>query len=571
MAPTEASSETFDVLIIGCGPVGLYAAYLLGRCGITTLIIDKHTTRRGQPKAHALNPRTLEIFKQTGLDPSYIRNKGIDPRQVDVVRIVSSFYGWEFGQLPYERQFDDVKNLTPEPLVNVAQPLVEEYLADQVAKLPSVTVRRGVEWLNATSIEVGGQKHVQSVLRNREDAQESNAVSRFLIACDGARAASRVVLNIGFNPVNAAYTTEKHHVTTHFEAALTGKRTGILFFTMQPHGVRAFIRYGENEWVYVRRYDPETTSTATFDDATCREMIFEALGRPEDVKILSTTLWTSSTKVADHYTSASVPNAFLAGDAAHTFPPTGGLGVNTGVGDVHNLVWKLVAVLNGTATDELLQTYETERRPVAVRNAQQSALNEANMDRLGQTINPKGIQDGDGSNIDWEDAKFKETVAQAIALNAQHFNSLALQLGYVYGESKDLEAERAPVSDFVPRAVPGSRLPHVYISSAGPEKSILDLLSYVTFTLICPSSALSESFQRMVASGLPLQLSKMLKVVVHGLDFEVKEGSWTSMVFGTSMTRAVLVRPDQHVAGFPESMDAVVELLRSTLYMSQDI
>ncbi|KAL1887287.1 hypothetical protein Sste5346_010318 [Sporothrix stenoceras] len=557
------SDETFDVLIIGCGPVGLYAAYLLGRCSITTLVVDKHATRRGQPKAHALNPRTLEIFKQTGLDPSYIRNKGINPSQVDVVRIVSSFYGWEFGQLPYERQFGDVKNLTPEPLVNVSQPIVEEYLAAQAAKFPSVTIRKGIEWLDTTRTEVGGQKYVQSVLRNRSTGQDYKVRSRYLIACDGARAASRTVLNIGFNPVDAAYTTEKHHVTTHFHAALPGKKTGILFFTMQPHGVRAFIRYGENEWVYVRRFDPKATSAAVFDDATCREMIVEALGRPEELDILSTTIWTSSTKVADHYASAGVPNTFLAGDAAHTFPPTGGLGVNTGVGDIHNLVWKLVAVMNGTATEQLLDTYEMERRPVAVRNAEQSALNEANMDKLGQTINPKGMRDGDRSGS-WKDEKFKEDVARAIDLNAEHFNSLALQLGYVYGDSDGLDRKGKLASDFVPRAVPGARLPHVYVSSAVQEKSILDLLSYRTFTLICPSSGCLQG----AAEDLPPQLAKVVEVVVYGLDFEVKDGNWTSMVFGTNMERAVLVRPDQHIAGFVESSNALVELLYGTLHIS---
>lgn len=550
---TKASpprSSEYAVLVIGCGPVGLYAAYLLGKRNISTLVVDKYLTRRGQPKAHALNPRTLELFRQTGLDVPHIRDLGIDPFAVDVVRFVDSFYGWEYGHLQYERQFDDVLNLTPEPLVNVAQPEIEEYLWSEVAKLPKVVVQREVEWLDAEP--VSGGRGVVSTLLNRATGEQYIIETDYLIGCDGARASSRQDLNIAFNPVFEGKKTEKHHITSHFRAELPGKRSGIIFFNMQPHGVRAFIRYGENEWVFVQRFNPDTESGSSFDISTCQGMIQHALGKPSDVEVLSTTIWQSSTKVADMYRSTRVPSAFLAGDAAHTFPPTGGLGVNTGFADIHNLIWKLDLVLKGMAPETLLDTYQSERRPVAIQNAKQSAVNEDNMDRLGVLVSRAGPP-GQG-NQGRRATISQEQVHECIQLNAPHFDSLDLQLGYIYGQ------ERAPgkdVSVFTPSFTRGARLPHAYLSSFTDKRSTLDLVGPDKFVLICPNNKLCIE----VELALPLRLKDYVVLIVHNQDFEVDDDEWLNQAFTPRRDRTILVRPDQHVAGFASSASDVVALL----------
>src|SRR5947199_1590728 len=128
---------------------------------------------------------------------------------------------------------------------------------------------------------------------------------------------------------------------------------------------------------FIQPYDPDTESADAYTDRVCAEIVRRALGRDDvDFVVRDVSTWTMTAQVADRYASGRV---FLVGDSAHRFPPTGGLGMNTGVQDAHNLVWKLCTVEAGWAPESLLSTYETERRPVAQHNADCSLNNAMKM------------------------------------------------------------------------------------------------------------------------------------------------------------------------------------------------
>ncbi|KAF1812559.1 hypothetical protein P152DRAFT_458393 [Eremomyces bilateralis CBS 781.70] len=325
---------------------------------------------------------------------------------------------------------------------------------------------------------------------------------------------------------------------------------------MQPDGLRTFIRYGAVDWVLVYRFNPEKVQPSTFTEEECSRHIQAALGKDVEFEILSITIWSTTPRIVESYRSSLVKNAFLAGDSAHTFSPTGGLGQNTGFGDVHNLVWKLLMVMNGHALDILMDSYDEERITVAVANARQSTVNEAKMDVLGQTINPASER-GHGSQ-EWENEDFQYKVREAIQHNADHFDSLDLQLGMIYNKLPRPTDQN--VSKFVQKAVPGARLPHAWVEFGGKvDASSLDLVGYSDLTLLCPDLVLAHELE----SRLSANVRELVQIKILGSHFTTNNTDWLDMLFTTQRNRAVLVRPDQHIASLLDSTSSMVQAFRS--------
>jgi 2,4-dichlorophenol 6-monooxygenase len=263
-------------------------------------------------------------------------------------------------------------------------------------------------------------------------------------------------------------------------------------------------------------------------------------------------LWKTSPKVAASYRSKSVEHAFLAGDAAHSFPPTGGLGMNTGIGDIHNLVWKIYAVDKGWALDSFLDTVSPERWAVANDNSKQSKVNEGNIYRLVSAI----IKPRMTPEELWADEFSRKEIQNAIQHQRDHFDSLNLVLGYVYGR----DHIRGP-SDYRKENVPGARLPHEWVETgAGDRISTLDLVNGYEFVLFTSSGLTTE--KKVEIQGVPVS------VVQLGRDFIDHSGEWAK-VLGLTQDAAVLVRPDQHIVGLVTSMEKVSDLLTGYLNSTQ--
>ena len=512
------------VLVVGAGPVGMTAALLLSRLGIPSRIIERRPAPQSAPAAHVVNARTFEIFRAAGVDMQTIAAACQDPADAGQVLWVTTLAGQELGRLPYERQGDDALAYTPTPLRNLSQHRLEPILLDHLRSHANIDIAYGHEWEHAEQDSAG----VTSRIRDHGSGAVYETSSRWLIAADGAASPVRKLL--GIEPVGPDRL--QSFVMIHFEAdlrALVGQRLGALYWTTAPEALGTFVAHDiDSTWVYMKPWDPDTESAADYSPAVCADIVRRAMGtdaHPFAIRTVRT--WTMTAQVAERYRERRV---FLVGDSAHRFPPTGGLGLNTGVQDAHNLVWKIAAVEAGWAPDALLDTYEVERRPVAQRNADVSLQNAV---RMGEVYQALATADATG-----------EAVRSAIANQAEHFDMLGLQLGFVYesgaiaGGSHETPAPASSVREYVPTARPGARVPHAWVTRAGVRVSALDLFAYDRFTLV--TGPAGQPWIEAAAGPAPIDC------VVIGRDIVDAGGHWMTLL-GIDADGAVLVRPDQHV------------------------
>ncbi|MEM9743250.1 MAG: FAD-dependent monooxygenase [Pseudomonadota bacterium] len=541
-----------DVLIIGAGPVGLLAALSLARNGVACVLADKRVERSAAPRAHAVNARTLEICDRLGLSALRVRSQGARADHAGWVRFRQSLTGAEFGHLPYERQQDDVLDLTPFPLTNIAQPDFEALLSSALDRTTHVGMLRGAR-CDPPQQDTDG---VTTPIHMRGNASPIPVRSQVVIAADGAGSATRESLGIAMEGPEGL----QHNLMLHFEADLTeqvGNNPGVLHFLFQPDSVSAMICYdARRSWVLMHGWDPSRESVDDYDDDRCRNIIEAAVGAPiADLQIHHRSPWTLCAQVAERYRDGRV---FLAGDAAHRFPPTGGLGLNTGIGDAHNLAWKLAWVLRGLAAPDLLDSYEIERQPVARINSLQSLLNSGQMMQLVAAIlgpDPANIE-GHLTQLA-DDPTNDATLAAAIDAQRPHFDSLALQLGYRYASSAVVGGEAwAPptdISDYQGTFVAGASLPHRWVEQNGVRASWLSAIRVDGFTLFTGSKAdvWRDACNR---SGQPITL------VNEGTSYSADDSLWSS-VTGLTDSGALLVRPDGHIAAtWASDVDARIAL-----------
>ncbi len=522
-----SSSEQVPVAIAGGGVVGITLALMLARRGVASVVLERELEPHRLPRAHAVNPRTIEILRELGITDAELRGVGAPKELTSEVRFVTTLTGYCFGTLPYERQDDDVRAVTPSPLVNIPQPALEALLLERVESEPLIDLRRGHVWVSAEQEDEG----VTSAVRT--PAGPAAVRSRYLVAADGASSAVREHLGIGMWGLEEVATA----VSITFTADLTEfvrTRPGVLHWIFGPAQKGTLLAYlPDRLWTYAVVMPPGLIDMTAFSDERVEELIRAALG-PEAAhvpfEVIAVTPWTMRAQVAEAYRAGDV---LLAGDAAHRFPPTGGLGLNSGMQDAHNLAWKLAAVLDGWAADGLLDTYERERQPIARRCAEQSLLNGGATLELEFLAEGAALEsDGDGLAAWLGEPGRVEQIRDAIELQRPHFDSLALQLGFSYDPEDD------PITDvtaFSPRAAAGRRLPHGWLSVDGERVSVLDLLDPDGFTLLLLDGAEVPA----LPAGVPTT-----PVRLDPADPDVRR--WAEEV-GLTDVAAVLVRPDGHV------------------------
>ena len=506
------------VLISGGGPVGLTASLLLSQHGVPSLLVERHPGTALTPKARGINARTMELFRQCGIEAA-VRDAGLSQTGTGLIVWTETLAGREIHRLVPGRAL--AKNMAMTPVKNClcAQDDLEPVIRRFAEAAGPGELRFNTEMTSFTQTADG----IVGVLADRTTGEETRFRARYLIAAEGAQSKVRRALGVAMAGKEKVYDS----VNILFQANLTQwvkDRPAALYFVEQE-GLRAtFLTInGTDRWGFLIHspskygWQPED-----FTPEFCVELIQEGIGAADiPVKVLGVSPWQASAIVADRY---RVGNVFLAGDAAHEMPPTGGFGLNTGVQDVHNLAWKIAAVLRGRADESLLDSYHGERQPLGTIITQNSLANAMSMGR---------------------------TERQAGVLPRREFlNEQGLIFGANY-ESTAVVPDGTPpaalddaVTQYVPSARPGSRAPHVWLRRGDEEISSVDLFG-PQFVLM--AGAKGEAWRR-AAQGVAISWPPLVTHVI-GKDSEISDpdGNWHS-AYGIEPEGAVLVRPDGYVA-----------------------
>src|SRR5229473_6220917 len=379
----QKEEKMLDVpVLISCGgPVGLTASLLLSRHGVRSLLVERHPGTALTPKARGINARTMEVFRQCGIDTA-VREAGLAEGRLGLIVWTETLAGKEIERRVPGRATP--KNMAVTPVKNClcAQDDLEPVIRRFAEAAGPGTLRFNTE-LTSFSQAPGA---VTGTLTDRVTGEETPFTARYLIAAEGAQSRVRRALDVKMIGEEKVYDS----VNILFHADLTQwveHRPAALYFVEQQDLRGTFLTInGRDRWGFlihsVKQYGWQPKD---FTPEFCAELIRKAVGVPDlAVSVLGVNPWEASAIVADRY---RVGDVFLAGDAAHEMPPTGGFGLNAGVQDVHNLAWKIAAVLFGKADDKLLDSYHAERQPLGQIITQNSLANALSMGRNARQSN----------------------------------------------------------------------------------------------------------------------------------------------------------------------------------------
>lgn len=500
------TANTTPVLIIGGSLVGLSAAMFLALRGVPSIVVERHRGSALHPRAIGYTARTMELFRSAGIDgqiPQAPANFRL--RRAQVESLAGNWHG--------DTQWTPEKPGPPKPQVPtveyspctgaaIAQDKLEPILRNRALEL-GADLRPGTELIRFEQDDTG----VTAFVRERDGGADYTIHAQYMIAADGNSSPVREALGIPRKGPGHLNTVRSVLFRAFLDEYL---ESGFTQFEIDQPDLKAFLTtYNDGRWVLMFTDDVERDGDALL------AAIYQAIGRTDiAVEIITTGRWELTALIADYFTDNRV---FLAGDAAHTLPPTrGGFGANTGIQDAHNLAWKLSSVLSGVSAPQLLNTYSAERQPVAWTRYQQTFARP------------------DYAAYATQDTKNLPILDDAALEFGQLYRSMA-----VLGANADLPEALRP-DEWAGQ--PGTRAPHLWVSKGGEQLSTLDFFGR-DWVLV------AENEQWVTAAaGASQQLGIDLACVRIGVDLVPHNLEAFLMAFSLTGTGASLIRPDGYIA-----------------------
>ena len=438
--PDTNEIET-DVLVVGSGPAGASAALFLSTLGVPNIMITKYRWTANTPRAHITNQRTMEIFRDVGIEDQVMAEATPHEMIGDTV-FCTSLAGEEIGRIltwgTHPARHADYELASPSLNCDIPQTYLEPILVKN-ATVRGTQTQFSTEYLSHTQDADG----VSVRVLDRLTGTEYTIRAKYLIGADGAR--SKVAADIDLPMQGQMDIAGSMNIT--FKADLAkyvGHRPSVLYWVVQPGSNIGGIGAGLvrmvrpwNEWLITWGFDI-SQGVPEFSDEDALKVVRNLIGAPDlEIELTGVSLWGNNEQYAENLQSGRV---FCAGDAVHKHPPSNGLGSNTSIQDSYNLAWKLAAVLNRQAGPSLLDTYTVERAPVAqqiVTRANQSAREfGALFDALGiaPDQSPEEMYAAIESRKDntEEGANKRAAVREAMELKHYEFNAHGVEMGQFY-------------------------------------------------------------------------------------------------------------------------------------------
>ncbi len=508
-----------QVVIVGAGPVGLTLAIDLGRRGVRCILLEQKAAPQFLPKMERCNARTMEIYRRLGIAQK-IRDAGF-PRDVPMdVFIVTSLVEPPLLHLPYPSVAQAQAEIAAcadgsmplEPYQLISQYTLEPLLKSIAETLPTIDVRYGHEFISFEQNDEG----VRARVKHGDSTIELSA--EYLVGCDGG--SSNVRRQLGIKLQGEANLLQLRQALYRcddlFERIPVGK--GRHYHVADAHSTFLIVQDSTRHF---------TLHSVVDSDDDMKTMFEQTVAMPVNYEMLSCAPWRQNLLLADRYGHGRV---FLAGDAVHLVIPTGGLGMNSGVGDAIDLSWKLAATLKGWGGPALLASYEIERRQIGARNVEASR-HASRGRRAWRSAYKPNIRDKTP-----EGAATRANLSRIADVEQRKSNEMiGAELGYRYADSPIIfpEVGDAPETDFmkyVPTSWPGARLPHVWLADG---TALHDHIGD-GYTLLCLGGArantggLAEAFASFGAPFSLVEIAEERPRDIFGHDF-------------------LLLRPDLHV------------------------